>query len=136
MASKLLVVDQPSEFCLATIPVRFHLAALKCQQHLALKFTIQIPKEGRNDFMKFHLYSVLYVVFTIPFSVFAETDNSKEDKTPKTKRSVWQRVFPRTGDIEGTVYQHETDTPLVGAEVHLLETDQYQKTGGWNVPVY
>ena len=79
--------------------------------------------------MKFHLCSVLFVVFTIPFSVFAETDNTEEDEIPKTKRSVWQRVFPRTGDIEGTVYQHETDAPLVEAEVHLLETDQYQKTG-------
>ena len=65
----------------------------------------------------------------MPFSIFAETDNTEEDTTPKTKRSVWQRVFPRTGDIEGTVYQHETDAPLVEAEVHLLETDQYQKTG-------
>ena len=79
--------------------------------------------------MKFCLCLVLFVVLTMPFSVFSETDNTKKDETPKTKRSIWQRVFPRTGDIEGTVYQHETDAPLVEAEVHILETGQYQKTG-------
>ena len=79
--------------------------------------------------MKSCLYPVLFVVLMMPFSVFAETDSPKEDETPKTKRSIWQRVFPRTGDIEGTVYQHDTDTPLVEAEVYIVETDQYQKTG-------
>ena len=79
--------------------------------------------------MKFCLYPVLFVVLMMPFSVFAETDNAKEDETPKIKRSIWQRIFPRTGDIEGTVYQHDTDTPLVEAEVRIVETDQYQKTG-------
>ncbi len=130
MASKLLVVDAPSEFRLAMIRVRFYLAPLKCQQNLALKPTIQIPKRGRNPFMKFCLCLVLFVVLTMPCSVFSETDNTKKDETPKTQRSIWQRVFPRTGDIEGTVYQHETDAPLVEAEVHILETGQYQKTGG------
>ena len=61
-------------------------------------------------------------------AVFAETDNTEENKTSKTKRNFWQRVFPRTGDIEGTVLQHGTDTPLVEAEVRIVETDQHQKT--------
>ena len=62
-------------------------------------------------------------------AVFAETENNKENKTPKTTRDFWQRIFPRTGDIEGTVLQHGTDTPFVEAEVRIVETDQYQKTG-------
>ena len=62
-------------------------------------------------------------------AVFAETENNKENKTPKTTRDFWQRIFPRTGDIEGTVLQHGTDTPLVEAEVRIVETDQQQKTG-------
>ena len=60
----------------------------------------------------------------MPFSVSAETDNS-----PKTESSFWQRFFPRTGDIEGTIFQHDTDTPLFEAEVRIVETDQHQKTG-------
>ena len=79
--------------------------------------------------MKFCLYPVLFVVLMMSSAVFAETDDSKENKTSKTKRSLWQRIFPRTGDMEGTAYQHDTDTPLVEAEVHIVETDQYQKTG-------
>ena len=65
----------------------------------------------------------------MPFSVSAETNSSEENLTPKTERSIWQRVFPRTGDIEGTVYQHDTNALLVGAAVHIVETDQQQKTG-------
>lgn len=79
--------------------------------------------------MKFCLYPVLFVVLMVAFSISAETDNTKKDKAPKTKRSIWQRVFPRTGDIAGTVLQHGTDTPLVEAEARIVETDQYQKTG-------
>ena len=79
--------------------------------------------------MKFCLRPVLFVVLMIPFSTLAEVDTTENDKNPKTKRSLWQRVFPRTGDIEGTVYQHGLDTPLVEAEVHIIETDQRQKTG-------
>ena len=79
--------------------------------------------------MKFCLYSALCVLLTMPFSVSAETDNPKEDKPQRMKRNIWQRVFPRTGDIEGTVLQHGTDTPLIEAEVRILETDQSQKTG-------
>jgi len=65
----------------------------------------------------------------IPFSVFAESENTEEDTRPKTQKSLWQRILPRTGDIEGTVFQPDTDTPLVEAEVHIVETDQHQKTG-------
>ena len=79
--------------------------------------------------MKFCLYSALCVLLMTPFSVSAETDSSEENLTPKRKRSIWQRVFPRTGDIEGTVYQHDINAPLVEAEVHIVETDQHQKTG-------
>ena len=74
--------------------------------------------------MIFRLCSILFVVLMIPFSVFAE-----KDKNPKTKRSIYQRIFPRTGDIEATVYQPNTDTPLSGAEVRIVETDQSEKTG-------
>ncbi len=79
--------------------------------------------------MKFCLYSALCVLLMMPFSVSAETDNGKEDTSPKTKRSIWQRIFPRTGDIEGTILQHGTDTAFVEAEVRIVETDQQQKTG-------
>ncbi|RKU20783.1 hypothetical protein C6500_08170 [Candidatus Poribacteria bacterium] len=78
--------------------------------------------------MKFCLYSALCVLLMMPFSVSAGTDSSEEHPTPKTKRSIWQRVFPRTGDIEGTVLQHGIDTPFVEAEVRIIETDQQQKT--------
>ena len=74
--------------------------------------------------MKLCLYPVLFVAFMMPLSVSAETDNS-----PKTESSFWQRIFPRTGDIEGTVFQHDTDTPLFEAKVRIVETDQHQKTG-------
>lgn len=79
--------------------------------------------------MKFCLYPVLFVVLMMQFSVSAETDSPQEDQSPRTKRDIWQRIFPRTGDIEGTVYQHDTDAPLVEAEVCIVETDQHQKTG-------
>ena len=72
---------------------------------------------------------ILFVVVMIPLSVFAETDNTEKDKNLKTKRSIWQRILPRTGDIEGTVYQQDTDLPLIGAEVRIVETDQSEKTG-------
>ena len=65
----------------------------------------------------------------VPLCVFAETDTTEKDTNPKTKRSIWQRILPRTGDIEGTVYQHDTDLPLIGAEVRIVETDQSEKTG-------
>ena len=34
----------------------------------------------------------------------------------------------QTGDIQGTVYQRSTGKSLAGADVHILETDQHQKT--------
>ena len=37
-------------------------------------------------------------------------------------------LVAQTGDIHGTVYQHITGQPLVAADVHILETDQHQKT--------
>ncbi len=79
--------------------------------------------------MKFRVCLILFVVFMIPLFVFAELDDTQEDKRPKTDRSLWQRILPRTGDIEGTVFQSDTDTPLVGAEVRIVETDQSEKTG-------
>ena len=79
--------------------------------------------------MKFCLYSALCVTFMMQFSVSAETDSPQENQSPRTKRDIWQRIFPRTGDIEGTVLQHGTDTPFVEAEVRIVETDQHQKTG-------
>ncbi len=92
-------------------------------------FRIIIIDRRLNLFMKFCLYPVLFVVLMIPFSTSAETDTTEKDKPPKIERSIWQRVFPRTGDVEGVVLQHDTDTPLVGAEVSIIETKQYQRTG-------
>ena len=74
--------------------------------------------------MKFRVCLILFVVLTLPFSALAE-----KNENPKIEKSIWQRVFPRTGDIEGTVYQPNTDTPLFEAEVRIVETDQSQKTG-------
>ena len=37
-------------------------------------------------------------------------------------------ALAQTGDIQGTVYQRSTGRPLTSADVHILETDQYQKT--------
>ena len=37
-------------------------------------------------------------------------------------------VIAQTGDIQGTVYQRSTGKSLVDADVHILETDQHQKT--------
>ena len=37
-------------------------------------------------------------------------------------------VLAQTGDIEGRVYQRSTGKPLTGADVHITETDQHQKT--------
>ncbi len=37
-------------------------------------------------------------------------------------------VFAQTGTIEGTVYDQTTGKPLTGAEVHILETDERQKS--------
>jgi hypothetical protein len=37
-------------------------------------------------------------------------------------------VIAQTGDIQGTVYQRSTGRALAAADVHILETDQHQKT--------
>ena len=37
-------------------------------------------------------------------------------------------VLAQTGDVEGTVYQRSTGKPLTGADVHITETEQTQKT--------
>ena len=37
-------------------------------------------------------------------------------------------AFSQTGTIEGTVYSKDTDEPLVGAEVHIIELDKRIKT--------
>ncbi|MCY4570709.1 MAG: hypothetical protein OXD49_20660, partial [Candidatus Poribacteria bacterium] len=46
--------------------------------NLALKSTIQVPSRGRDPFMKFRLYPVLFIVLMMPFSVSAETESPKE----------------------------------------------------------
>ena len=55
--------------------------------------------------MKPQFIIVLFAFITMPLSVIAET-----------------------GDIQGTVYQRSTGKSLVDADVHILETDQHQKT--------
>ena len=52
-----------------------------------------------------HSLSWLLLVFILPISAFAQT-----------------------GTIEGTVYNQNTGKPLTGAEVHILETDERQKS--------
>ena len=37
-------------------------------------------------------------------------------------------AFAQAGDIQGTVYQQSTGKPLAGADVHIIKTDQHQKT--------
>ena len=37
-------------------------------------------------------------------------------------------LVAQTGDIQGTVYQQSTGKPLAGADVHVVKTDQHQKT--------
>ena len=48
---------------------------------------------------------VLFAIITMPLSALAQI-----------------------GDIQGTVYQRSTGKPLAGADVHILETNQNQKT--------
>ena len=55
--------------------------------------------------MKPHFFIVLFAFITMPLSALAQT-----------------------GDIQGTVYQRSTGKALVDADVHILETDQHQKT--------
>ena len=37
-------------------------------------------------------------------------------------------ILAQTGNVEGTIYQRSTGKTLEGADVHILETDQHQKT--------
>lgn len=37
-------------------------------------------------------------------------------------------LIAQTGDIQGTVYQQSTGKPLADADVHIIKTDQHQKT--------
>ena len=55
--------------------------------------------------MKLKFVVVLFAFITMPSSIIAQT-----------------------GDIQGTIYQRSTGKALVGADVHILETDQHQKT--------
>ena len=75
--------------------------------------------------MKFCLYLVLFIGIMMPFSVFAEANTAKADKSESTR----QPTSPTTGDIEGTVYSEDTDAPLVAAEVHCVEIDVSTRTG-------
>ena len=55
--------------------------------------------------MQLKFIRLLFMFVTMPLSAVAET-----------------------GDIQGTVYQRTTGKSLVDADVHILETDQHQKT--------
>ena len=57
-------------------------------------------------------------------AVFAETNTAEKD----TLESTRQAISLPTGHVEGTVYSQDTDTPLVGAEVHFIEIDVSTKT--------
>ncbi len=74
--------------------------------------------------MKFRLYLVLFIGIVMPFSVFVEANTVKEDKS----QSARQLLSPTTGDVEGTIYSEDTDTPLVAAEVHFIEIGVSTKT--------
>ena len=55
--------------------------------------------------MKKRLFLILFLLITTPLPLLAQT-----------------------GTIEGTVYDQSTEKPLTGAEVHILETDERQKS--------
>ena len=74
--------------------------------------------------MKFCLYLVLFIGIMMPFSVFADANTAKADKSESTR----QPVSPIAGDIEGTIYSEETDTPLVAAQVYCVEIDVSTRT--------
>ena len=74
--------------------------------------------------MKFSLYSVLLIGLMLPLSVFADADTAEKD-TPESPR---QPASSTTGDIEGTVYSQDTDTPLAAAEVIFVEIDGSTRT--------
>ncbi|MCY3740486.1 MAG: carboxypeptidase-like regulatory domain-containing protein [Candidatus Poribacteria bacterium] len=74
--------------------------------------------------MKSCLFFVLFIGIMIPYSVFAETNTAQEGMP----ESIRQPISPTTGDVEGTVYSQDTDTPLAAAEVHFTELDVSTKT--------
>ncbi len=74
--------------------------------------------------MKLRLYSVLFIGLMLPLSVFTETDTAQKGKSDSTR----QPVSPTTGDVGGTVYLHDTDTPLTSAEVRFVEIDVSTRT--------
>ena len=82
------------------------------------------PKGSRNPSMKFSLYFALFIGLMLPFSVFSDADTAQEDKP----ESIRQPILLTAGDVEGTVYAHDTDTPLVAAEVHCIEIGVSTKT--------
>ncbi len=45
-------------------------------------------------------------------------------------------AFSQTGTIKGAVYSSPSEEPLVGVDVHLIETDEYQKTDQIGVFVF
>ena len=74
--------------------------------------------------MKFSLYSAVFIGLMLPLSVFAEADTIQQDRS----ESIRQTLSLTVGDVEGTVYAQDTDTPLVAAEVHCIEVDVSTRT--------
>ena len=74
--------------------------------------------------MKFCLYSALFIGLMLPLSVLADADTVQEDKSESTQQPVSLTI----GDVEGTVYSQDTDTPLAGAEVHCIEINVFTST--------
>ena len=70
----------------------------------ALNGDVNTPNGGQTDYMKLQLIAGL-LVFLVSLPVYAQN-----------------------GNIEGTVYQRSTGKPLMGADVHITETEQTQKT--------
>ena len=69
--------------------------------------------------MKFSLYSVLFIGLILPVLVFADADTAQENKSA----IIQQPVSLTGGDVEGTVYAQDTDTPLALAEVRFEGID-------------
>ena len=74
--------------------------------------------------MKLRLYSALFIGLMLPLSVLADADTAQEHKSESTR----QPVSPATGDVEGTVHIHDTDTPLTAVEVHFVEINVSTRT--------
>ena len=74
--------------------------------------------------MKFSLCLALFIGLILPLSVFADADTVQKDGSESTR----QPVPSTTGDVEGSAYLHDTNTPLTAAEVHFIEIDVSTKT--------